>query len=1567
MRSMTMNMGTTKALRAASGNLAARRGSTLILVVATLALLAVLTVAYVSIGGGDRRSARTTTRAAEIERQAQHIGDYIVGIIGDDALSVYFEGFDPDGQPIFMTEAVDLPRTDFNRTFDGSPVGGTPDPQSNYYGLAFTPTGSLPPLRASDDPTRQASNLFTAGGALKPFGPSDPFLAASEPTYIRQRGGAFSNPAYLDRKDWAKVSNIGPNGLYVNLWNLRENFDAEPGVATAGQMSHESTMFVTDRNGNAVRNLAYGGTADPRIPAHFDSMLVGAFQPVNFVPTGVEVQDPEYPAYSWADADADGFFDSRWQELVDISAGSPRRVVPSEGQLRWFVASRIVDLSSRVNVNTARGILQPTGSGLVGAPTNGDRLGASPADIDLLRLLALENNWAMFDEFYDTAIQPGGGVEDYSDYDDYSVAKSVGTEAYGVLRRVLRGEQPPGGPLAPAVDPQQADERRAEYAFTRRGGGVPLRSDLEGVYRDHAFGLEDLSDLLAFNGLNNPQSLSSLERATGGRDSSTSVNFGPLRDNRSLQVERSLSDPDAAQALRHASVRKDLTTLSGGIPRVPWRVRYPSASPTAFELFTSFSSLPDSTVAVDPSSENPSVIQDGYRLLTLGAPIDLPTGGTVAEAQARLLRNAHPLLRTYGNALMPAAAEPGAWSEPAWASTFYGFDPLFALRTSAHMVANMIDAYDGDDIPSAFTVRIDGNSAARVALENDPAAMAAFPWWSEPEPASSNPGISGRLDMGDERLPVDAAGTQGVVAMNVYGLEVHPFITQVSLYNIFTDAPEAVGGDQDFMDPGPGGGGTIFAPGGGSSANNIVTIDFDTDQGNADFVGQLFAVQLTNPYSTDIIVRDNQYYVRFGELGGPTTSPALADGLEVPAGTRIPAGESVVFYAQTDDLPGRANRVAAFTGVSTTQVESWINLHLTGDSTLDAVQFATSMMGVGDFLGGVAGAVSGDADANREVTLWTRLNRDGGEVSDVMLDRLYDPADLSERPTLDRRPPAVNTNIDATTTGPETGTAAEALDNTGFSIVTWGTIARPTGSVEAPRGTLPAYILEKPFNDSGMSLNGVATDDLTLPAPPSPGLSINRGSFVGGGKLRSAERYLADIFTNTDGSTGMTAQIPTDIALQAGQVDPMAVHQHRYVLQPSDQSDGLAFEDLYVNPFRNDNRGALNASATTSVRMLRPGDFLGVPAVGPVQMPANFSGGVDPLVLDWFTTGELLTLALGYDVAPPSGSGLFYPSLPLNTYNLLDRGHLSLDLPAPFVDLDNTGDFTPGDERRGLGIPHAMAVTSSITTLDVPINTRTPIAGVVNLNTATEAVTSVLPGLTPTYESIIDPAYSQWFSDGATVLHDHRSDVGAGIRSYRDRSAARTRRGTTTMTPFYDTASWGDSDPNQLDDRQATTGIAALREDTGFLSVGEMLAADTLPGGGGVGGPSTYLRPHMIRRLGQDQFSLNIDGVDSIRYTAGGAVDVLTAAPGFDDGVADDYDEQLALFNGVANTVSVRSDVFAVWFVMHGYAREDVEGLRDGDPMTPSVARRYLMVVDRSNVRQAGDKPRVLLFDELPL
>src|SRR5690606_19483933 len=105
--------------------------------------------------------------------------------------------------------------------------------------------------------------------------------------------------------------------------------------------------------------------------------------------------------------------------------------------------------------------------------------------------------------------------------------------------------------------------------------------------------------------------------------------------------------------------------------------------------------------------------------------------------------------------------------------------------------------------------------------------------------------------------------------------------------------------------------------------------------------------------------------------------------------------------------------------------------------------------------------------------------------------------------------------------------------------------------------------------------------------------------------------------------------------------------------------------------------------------------------------------------------------------------------------------------------------------------------------------------------------------------------------------------------------------------------------------------------------------------------------------------AMNRVGVESFTYSD-------TSGQRQPDALGRDYDEKLAIFNSVAGSISVRSDLYAVWFVLHGYQREDVEGLTDDDPLIPSVAKRFLIIVDRSNVTTEGERPRILHFQELP-
>lgn len=83
--------------------------------------------------------------------------------------------------------------------------------------------------------------------------------------------------------------------------------------------------------------------------------------------------------------------------------------------------------------------------------------------------------------------------------------------------------------------------------------------------------------------------------------------------------------------------------------------------------------------------------------------------------------------------------------------------------------------------------------------------------------------------------------------------------------------------------------------------------------------------------------------------------------------------------------------------------------------------------------------------------------------------------------------------------------------------------------------------------------------------------------------------------------------------------------------------------------------------------------------------------------------------------------------------------------------------------------------------------------------------------------------------------------------------------------------------------------------------------------------------------------------------------------------VANSYEEQMLIINALADTVSTRSDLYIAWFVVHGYSEGDCQlDPRSNTPLVPSIARRYLMIVDRSNVIRRGDKPKILHFQEVP-
>jgi len=450
-----------------------RRGSAIIVVIGALALVAVFAALYVTIGQGDQRVAVVAERTRAVSDVDRTYAKYIMGIVARDRLAAYpTPFFDPDLDPTggvpntqrFVREATDIPSTDWQMRsqFPLPQVGTAFDPWIPRWAAdAVTESETATARRIFGfDPVGDASTpwpLDAVGG--EPNGdilsdyriPSDPWLASTEPTaivwrsepingndssatrvdsdgrsysFLRHNAGVadrHTHPAlrWMDNRDWAQITNVAPDGRFVNLFNLRDNFDAEAGIGITPEGDHRMTSRLTllepirTRRTGELRATTFlpNGLGDMgvlvdgefivedrflNIPAIWSTNQRFMFFPLNqperfriartgstqlFDADAANWGDYEYPDYQYADADGDGMADARWFELAD--ATDPENVIfdVPVGDTRFFGAARIIDLSALVNVNTATDGLTP--------PSSWSPMGMTPADVDLRRLLAM--------------------------------------------------------------------------------------------------------------------------------------------------------------------------------------------------------------------------------------------------------------------------------------------------------------------------------------------------------------------------------------------------------------------------------------------------------------------------------------------------------------------------------------------------------------------------------------------------------------------------------------------------------------------------------------------------------------------------------------------------------------------------------------------------------------------------------------------------------------------------------------------------------------------------------------------------------------------------------------------------------------------------------------------------------------------------------------------------------------------------------------------------------------------------------------------------------------------------
>jgi hypothetical protein len=251
------------------------------------------------------------------------------------------------------------------------------------------------------------------------------------------------------------------------------------------------------------------------------------------------------------------------------------------------------------------------------------------------------------------------------------------------------------------------------------------------------------------------------------------------------------------------------------------------------------------------------------------------------------------------------------------------------------------------------------------------------------------------------------------------------------------------------------------------------------------------------------------------------------------------------------------------------------------------------------------------------------------------------------------------------------------------------------------------------------------------------------------------------------------------------------------------------------------------------------------------------------------------------------------------------------------------------------------------------------------------------------------------YASSAGVQDFGRSnDFAAAIAAYRDQIAVASRparRGNANL-PF--SIVFQDTDPDNpfafgRADRSYYTEIEGIHDQPGFRTVGELFAVrsrvefNRAPNERfGLRLNATTTRPFssaVHQPFNADALGTNYSTATGFQQwndsaaelEAYGGADAVATRGGKQFGITNDYQEKLSVVNSMINTVSTRSDVFAAWFVVAGFQESDVAELARPEnaqqPLTPSVKRRFLMILDRSNVTRRGDRPKVLLFKEVPI
>ncbi len=1566
---------------------AQRRGTVLLFALGVLAVIAVAALSYVTFVRLDRQGAAAVQRGVGYERQVNVVRDHIRALVAADLFG---------GKVVTQ----DVPRAVGNvqlwpRMFEDGEFRDYP--WSASWSFDQTPPGQ----RTSDqEPSVLSLRSFSAGGTARSrfeIAPrDDAWLAQSEPTW----DGNGQNM----RGWWTHITNLRSGYVYDD-GNTPTNPRDDRWVRRDGRFVDLGQLFLDyQTSGNAPRgnpgtdfldvtlNLNNGGPVVPTDAAGtYDK---APYEQVFFMD---ERQDPVLQKQDerfWVDTDGDLRPDARWQVLESLG---------NYNGLIWVTAARIIDASSMVNFNTS------IDGGFDAADAASYGTGRTPADVDLARLI-----WSAQQDL--TAPQrysfTGAG-------DDLSIVRNQTQFEQAMTAHIMErfGARPILDKLADdgTGDPvpqrlfagdnwtwQRLGQRLAQDqrdALWRWHGSSPFlaRIDLDAYgFNETTLGYEQNNavDLGAFWGSNRRASLAGVEETFDGPD------YLPRPLDAAAQLGPLLSDARPSDTLRQGTgltgtpgegrptareirwnTRRLLTPFSGvgtqsPVPVLNMDARLPEPDTDILRFGNRFANE-----KIDLGNLDTADVSRAYEALVwalaplatdeplserlwldgLAAPV---TGDTIDLGTGYHYGGTSPF---GAGGVGPVERVPGYVSGDQTGATF-------ALLTAAQLALNLKDITDGDDTPTVarlFTYARD--TLGGQGLHDCPSTSLvelglSFSHGDVPERLLSADTLGDRFPGATQFDAVCAQGQQdprewlettaGNTGMTIIGAERHPYIIEVFTAAGYTNVPEPTA-----------------APANSPMPNNLIQVDGLNPEEYE--LGALVAVQLANPWPEPIAA--DQFEIRLSATDQNINSNAPEEVLRLgfPSDTNIPAGGISTFVFSWDRVAG------SLMGVKETDSGEFPAGLGVVDILRREIEASGQAFGFSD-RGMVLANFGTDADAitwlEQNPVFFKHVARSDMKV-------LLVRPNVSELPEIEAGRSAAVVLDRITTDLGATGDVFPMVPQS--NVLLYGGILQDVDFDEQVLGDTRGYNLDTNVNPTIFTRLGgetggryMVTSSLTRPIrrPADGGFPAYVLDFDLGRSFLGFDGQPRTVFEKTEFAHGWItpadADGPDNDPLTLDDNDPIEI-----VAGENNNNVGQTIADFVIGTVSKSigdsllttteaNEPAHSFDRVDTVANGKPADenidfstilppwqlfipnrplqFVSEVGMAPVYATLCRNHQVNNLE-EWRTVGQQLALSLAYSFdGEVEDDGT---SAPRNPYlGVLDPSRFLPDGLA----------FADGNPDETLAVPLATRVFDCFEALDL-WGDQTLVPGRINVNTAPERVLESLPLLAPA-----------------------GSIPGTNLNATRERMRLvyRYREGLYPGEAFVS--------PDVLTGIGTPTGLPALRRGdrmdppfqvpnfqagrinpSGFAASGELAILDQWSGGGQILGTDGFLA------LGQggadDDRPADVWLASTPFWDASNEPEVVANEP------ADDAEERLALYRAISNIASTRSDVYIAWFVVRGYDPDVIESIQvedTNDPLeamesedpefTPAYESRWMVVLDRSNVRRPTDRPRVLLQVELP-